>query len=375
MKRHKLILIDGITGSGKSTTAHFLARQLDLNQISAQWFHEDQSDHPLIYPYADVDTLDDPQQVLKFMDTYPKQWELLVQRIIDEDRIYIIESYFLQNSIRPLFQNNLDKETVTIFFHTIVEIIMPLHPLLIYFHQENAEMAIRRLWRKRGVAWKNGFIHIDKKTPYVLTNKLEGEKAVLDLWTHYQKFTNQLVAQRRFDTLIFENSNGEWEVYYQKILDYLKLERKEEPKEPSGDLTKYIGRYGSKKNGSVHRFTIDIMDGWLICYLYWDSASRLLPRDSHKFHIEAFPLDIIFHEKDSEITGFTFVGRDIFHLPGTRLKKLWTQNRRLQLAIVLVLRFYRRSRLLRLVVLSVVNATRFRVRLLDKWKGCRLLRL
>jgi len=349
MKRHKLILIDGITGSGKSTTAHFLARQLDRNHIYAQWFHEEQSDHPLIYPYADVDTLDDPQQVLKFMDTYPKQWEQLVQRIIDEDSIYIIESYFMQNTIRPLFQNNLDKETVTRFFHTLVEIIKPLHPLLIYFHQENAEMAIRRLWRKRGVAWKNGFIHIDKKTPYVLTNKLEGEKAVLDLWTHYQNFTNQLVAQRQFDTLIFENSNGEWEVYYQKIRDYLKLERKEERKEPSGDLTKYIGRYGSNQNGSIHRFTIDIRDGGLICYLYWDSGSRLLPCDSHKFHIEAFPLDIIFHEKDNEMTGFTFVGRDIFHLSGTRLKKLWTQNRQLQLAIVLFLRFYRRSRLLRLL--------------------------
>lgn len=47
MLNSKLILIDGITGSGKSTTTQFLASQLKENDIKVKWYHETQTIHPL----------------------------------------------------------------------------------------------------------------------------------------------------------------------------------------------------------------------------------------------------------------------------------------------------------------------------------------
>ena len=43
----KLILVDGITGSGKSTTAQFIARQLEKNGIKARWYNELEIGNPL----------------------------------------------------------------------------------------------------------------------------------------------------------------------------------------------------------------------------------------------------------------------------------------------------------------------------------------
>ncbi|NOR44359.1 MAG: hypothetical protein GQ534_02145 [Candidatus Delongbacteria bacterium] len=38
----KLIIVEGIAGSGKSTTAHYIARQLEKNEIKAKWYYEEE---------------------------------------------------------------------------------------------------------------------------------------------------------------------------------------------------------------------------------------------------------------------------------------------------------------------------------------------
>jgi adenylylsulfate kinase-like enzyme len=42
------ILVEGLTGSGKSTMAHFIARQLNYNGIAASWLHEGEISHPVL---------------------------------------------------------------------------------------------------------------------------------------------------------------------------------------------------------------------------------------------------------------------------------------------------------------------------------------
>ena len=48
MIKTKLILVDGISGSGKSTTAHFIHRQIEKNGIKVKWFYEQEDNHPLL---------------------------------------------------------------------------------------------------------------------------------------------------------------------------------------------------------------------------------------------------------------------------------------------------------------------------------------
>lgn len=44
---HKQIMIDGIMGSGKTSTAQYFTRQLDLNGFDAIWHHEEGENHPV----------------------------------------------------------------------------------------------------------------------------------------------------------------------------------------------------------------------------------------------------------------------------------------------------------------------------------------
>jgi len=43
-----LILVEGFPGSGKSTTAQWLARQWQQTGRACRWFYEEQPDHPVV---------------------------------------------------------------------------------------------------------------------------------------------------------------------------------------------------------------------------------------------------------------------------------------------------------------------------------------
>jgi adenylate kinase family enzyme len=45
MRRTRLVLFEGIPGSGKSTTGQFIARRLAVLGISARWWHEEEAAH------------------------------------------------------------------------------------------------------------------------------------------------------------------------------------------------------------------------------------------------------------------------------------------------------------------------------------------
>lgn len=94
----KLIFVDGISGSGKSTTAHYIARQLEKNGIKVKWFHEDERDHPLDSMEEGDDKIDQ-QYITRFLEEYPKKWEKFINSIKNEEGVYIVESYLFQDII------------------------------------------------------------------------------------------------------------------------------------------------------------------------------------------------------------------------------------------------------------------------------------
>jgi hypothetical protein len=93
---HKLILVEGLTGLGKSTLAHFIARQLWYHDFDAAWIHEGELEHPLS---VEVNTNDSDL----FMQTTLAKWQGFVSRIEDSGEIIILEAGFFNNLLETLF--------------------------------------------------------------------------------------------------------------------------------------------------------------------------------------------------------------------------------------------------------------------------------
>lgn len=299
MLNTKLIFIDGITGSGKSTTAQFLANQLMKNGIKVKWYHEEEENHPLDYA-EDVEVFASQAEMEKFLETTPKLWKQFVKQVSQSDEVHIVESFLLQNTVRLLFQNNFEEARIVNFVQEIEDIIGRLNPALLYFHQQDATLSIRKIWRRRGDAWKKWFIDSDIQTPYVKTSGITGELGVIKLWSDYQNFTNQLFEEYKFKKLCIENSAGNWNDYHQRILDFLELNLVIECRDLTIEEKKrYCGTY--KEQEGKLECKVELLDGNLVCDLIWPDI-RLLPvesGDSNLFYLESFPVFIKFKENEN----------------------------------------------------------------------------
>jgi len=129
----KLIFVDGITGSGKSTTAHFIARQLEKNGIKAKWFHEGETGNPL-HQLVRNEGESDNDFAIRFMKEYPEErYEKFVNSIKDDDCIYIVDSFLFQDIIWiPLFYD-ISKEVIKKFVHKLCSLVACLNPVVIHY--------------------------------------------------------------------------------------------------------------------------------------------------------------------------------------------------------------------------------------------------
>jgi hypothetical protein len=80
----KLVLVEGLPGSGKSTTAQFLARQLRLAGHPASWHHEGETPHPVLRRPADS-----PMWAGYFADRL-ERWREFAAPFGATDRIWIL---------------------------------------------------------------------------------------------------------------------------------------------------------------------------------------------------------------------------------------------------------------------------------------------
>lgn len=110
MRNTKLILIEGIPGSGKFTLAQFIAHTFTQQGISCQWWYEEEKDHPL-YVFHDLVSLQHTIDTLtnghycQIVKAALKRWNVFTQEIQSSESVVILDgclSGYLTWSLFPL---------------------------------------------------------------------------------------------------------------------------------------------------------------------------------------------------------------------------------------------------------------------------------
>ncbi len=103
------------------------------------------------------------------------------QQIDSQDKINILESSFLQNTIRILFNNLYQESDLRLHNKKVLEIFTRIKPLFIYLSKKDVRSGIMDIWNERGIAYRNYSIDVDSSTPYAKANNLRGEEATIKL--------------------------------------------------------------------------------------------------------------------------------------------------------------------------------------------------
>ena len=219
MDAARLIVIEGMIGSGKTTTATGVGDWLAGRGENVRVFCEGAADHPirtraedrLRAEAGDGAAADSPGVYAAV------QWRRLAERCLRGGPTIIIESSFLQNSVMPAFIDGAPARTVEEIFTQIVRQAAPARPLLVYLRPADITAAIARVHRTRGDPWSSRNVAFVENSPWARRRSLRGQDAVVKLYQAWEPVVTQLYGRYPFPKIMVTDPQHDWQATLTRI--------------------------------------------------------------------------------------------------------------------------------------------------------------
>lgn len=275
--RTKLILVEGIPGGGKTTTADYIHNYLNQNNIPNHLYMEGDLNHPADFESvaclneeeynkikvqfnSNADLLD--KHLIKDGEDYfleyrklnnqkninlnqglfyklaaydiynlklnkhsrllKEKWKRFAQKTQNQDQIYIFECCFLQNPLTTMLAyHNADKDYIVSYIKELAAIISELNPYLILLQQKNVEQQFAKISKDRSQEWLNFVIDYITTQSYGRENNLDGYQGVINFYQTLSEFEREIFSQLNLNKLLVQDPHSNWEKSYQKIDEFL----------------------------------------------------------------------------------------------------------------------------------------------------------
>ena len=341
----RLIMLEGLPSTGKSTNSDFLRMQFERNGKKVKWIHEVARPHPTlcfsqaclsrneyedllkVYPESErvlnsiaefrkntigIDLLeiewnyasligDSVFDAIKEFDVWNfslekyeeatfEKWEYFSETAMsDKDSIYILDSSIFQAQIFSFLWDNVPYERLERFVNKLCDIVKRLNPSLIYFYRENTENTISYLEKDRGTQWLTNIWERDKIRPYY-KDKPKGAEGFKHFLRDYANFAKLLFTSIDCRKISVEISKLAWANYENKMLSFLELDNIPSPN--------FLPPNGVYRNEELN-FEI-IVDGLMIVDPD-GSDKKLTPKTANEFYVERLPMILRFENSEQLI--------------------------------------------------------------------------
>ena len=234
---NRLIIVEGLPCSGKSTAAKYIA-----DKLNAKFYDEGSGEHPADYEFSAFIGSDelrnfssDEQKLIeadsvrklggyvvslnkfggemfdkllryKIYDFLPweiekpvmlDKWREFVNNAAAKER-YVFNCVLLQNPMcETMMRFGFDTETSFEYINSICDIISPLEPFVVYLHTDNIRSIIEKTSAERGSDWFNGVIDYHCNGAYGKAHKFAG----------FDGYIAALEERQRRETAILQRLN------------------------------------------------------------------------------------------------------------------------------------------------------------------------
>jgi len=319
MRETKLILVEGLPGSGKSTTAHALTRQLTRLGVPVRWWYEEEISHP-VYVFRDLDSLG---QVVEDMNAGRyravavaalDQWRRFAGMLADSGKVGLIDSCLFGYLTWTLFPHDVPETEIVEYVTEVERIVAPLDPCLIYFRQEDVGLSLRRLVDRRGGSTEERFVQKVEHSAYGRRHQLAGFEGMVAYWRAYRQVTDMAFARSALPKVEIDTTLGDWPTYQAQVQAFLDLPSLADAAVPAEVLERFVGTYEYAERDTQGSVTISLDAGGLVLNgmpQVW-RHTRLVPLSTSTFALESLPFEMHFEEDDrGAVVRMTIAGPEL----------------------------------------------------------------
>lgn len=343
----RLIMLEGMPSTGKTTNSRFIHTQLERSHMKAEWIHEVAMPHPVLFfdevgmTYDEYDgfikTYPEAAEILNHLAVFKKstvgihlpeiQWnyrdkigENVYQALLEFDvwnvpldvykkfalekwahftekalknrnEVYIIDSAIFQFQIFIFLLKNRPYKELQSFIKQIEDIIQPLNPCLIFFRRENTEATIDYLENDRGTSYLEYIWRRDKAQPYY-AGKPPGAESFKQFLRDYADLADLLFDSFQANKISLEISSGNWACLEDEMLSFLGVNRTSNP-----NAFPQNGVYKNEALGFVIK-----VDGLSITDPT-EKTRKIFPKANNEFYVDWLPTILRFEDNRIVISG------------------------------------------------------------------------
>ncbi len=215
MIKSKLILIEGIAGSGKSTVGQKLYRNINKNNVDVKFFHE----FDPLNPIRELNSEDS----INLINTSLSNWRSFVDQQRHSNEVTIFDGILSQCLIAELVLMCIAEKTIIHHMRELVKILEALSPCVIYLHQKNIRKAITKAYNQRNTTWKKKIDTFNSNTEFSRRKELKGLSGYITFNLHYDSVLKRVMSDIATEKISIETSQGEWSTYYAQIAEFLSI--------------------------------------------------------------------------------------------------------------------------------------------------------
>lgn len=310
INKKKIILIDGMSTTGKSTISDKLYDVFINNDINTKWIHEESFNEINLNLDLPKHSFVPPEKLKEEMENLLNRWILFYDKIKNDEFTYILDSNFFKSIHDYMMNSELSINEIKNYYNNIINIFDKNLIQFILLKRENVKESFKNSFIHRGSFWESHFKkHINEKCQSSLVVK---EDEIYMYEQKYQKIIEYLFDQFEVSKEKIVTDSENWDGYIKIISDVLGLNI-DKKIENQCDYNKYLGEYYCE-NWNIKVF-YDVEKNKLFLSAFWPNI-ELSYIGNDCFKLLRFPLQIKFND-----TGVVFFGDLVWEMKNKQFLK------------------------------------------------------
>jgi hypothetical protein len=216
--RHRLVLIEGLPGTGKTPTARALHAALRERGVDCAVYVEASEDNPIAIGSIATDLGD-------VIARYPARtgaladWEALGRSA--PGGVTILESRFIQNAAMFLVLGGASFDEAARLTTAIAGAIRRLDPLLVYLRPDDPRAHIERVLREEATGWVDRVTSVWERSVWARQRGLAGREAFVRFFAEWAPYLDVLADGSAFETFRIADPRSNWAQAIPRLADAL----------------------------------------------------------------------------------------------------------------------------------------------------------